>query len=127
MYGLRHIAEVGCDMVLEALAADVLEQLLQLGNLCHARATESGERIVSELARATVAANDAVAVIGGVPGIAHSSALDAAYAGTEGIVFADRAGDDLLEVHLDIFEEVFGQVGAVEADALVRMAVVVVV
>ena len=64
MNGLRNVAEVGGDVMLEAFTADVLEQLLQLGNLGHAGAAERGQRIVGELARAGLAANDAAAIVG---------------------------------------------------------------
>jgi hypothetical protein len=51
------VAEVGGHVVLEALAADVLEQLLQLRNLGHASAAESLKRIIGEFSRARVTAN----------------------------------------------------------------------
>ena len=40
MHGFRYVAEVSGDVVLEALAADVPEQFLQLGNLGHACAAD---------------------------------------------------------------------------------------
>ncbi len=103
------------------------EQLLQLRNLRHARAAEGFERIVGEAARARVAANHAAPIVGGVARKAHRARLHAAHAGAEGVFLAHRAGNDLLVIHPHIFEEVLGQVGAVEADALVGMAAVVVV
>jgi hypothetical protein len=124
---LDDIAEVGGYMMLESLAADVLQQLLQLGNLGHARAAEGGQRIVGELARSDIAADYTATIVGRVARIAHRAALDAAHAGAEGVFLAHGAGNDLLEVHLDFVEEVLGQVGAVEADALIGMAAVVVV
>src|ERR1039458_4614458 len=45
MNGLRYIAEVGGHVMLEAFAADVLEQLLELRNLRHACAAEGLHRI----------------------------------------------------------------------------------
>src|SRR5580658_3122398 len=44
-----HIAEVRGDVVLETFAADVLQQLLQLRNLCYTCAAKGVQRIVSEL------------------------------------------------------------------------------
>ncbi len=68
-----------------------------------------------------------VEVIGGEAREAHRASLHAAHAGAEGVLLAHRAGDDGLEVHDDVFKEVLRQIGAVEADALVRIAAVVVV
>src|SRR5208337_3271339 len=127
MYGLRNIAEVSGHMVLEALAADVLEQLLQLRNLGHARAAEGLQRIVGELSGAGISANHAAAIVSGVARKAHCAGLDAAHTGPKGVLLAHRAGNNLLVVHADILEEVLGQVGAVEADALVGMAAVIVI
>ena len=48
--------EVGGDVVLEAVLADVAQQLLHVGDLDHAGAAEGVERIVGEGALADVAA-----------------------------------------------------------------------
>ena len=40
---LRHIAEVGSYVVLECLTADVLQQLLELRNLCNTGAAETSQ------------------------------------------------------------------------------------
>ena len=53
--------------------------------------------------------------------------LDAAHAGAEGVLLADGSGDDGLKIHDDVAEEMLRQVGAVEADGLVRVVAVVVV
>jgi hypothetical protein len=53
-------------MVFETLAADVLEQLLQIRNLADASAAKGLQRIVGKGAVAGIAANDAVAIIGGI-------------------------------------------------------------
>ena len=114
-------------MVLEALLADVAQQLLQLRDVGDAGTAEGLQRIARELAFANVATNAAMEVVGGEAREAHRAGLHAAHAGAEGVLLADGAGDDGLEVHDDVFEEVLGQIGAVEADALVRIAAVVVV
>ena len=54
------VGEVGGDVVLEAVLADVAEQLLQARDFDHAGAAESFERIVGERALADVAADLAV-------------------------------------------------------------------
>src|ERR1035441_1527314 len=86
-------------MMLEAFAADEAQQLLQVGNLGNARAAEGLERIVGEAARACKAADDAVVVVGGIASITHYAGLDAAHAGSEGVLNAHGAGDDRLIVH----------------------------
>src|SRR5579863_4116032 len=101
--------------MLEAFLADILQQLLQLWNLGHACSAEGLEWVVSEAPGARVAANDAVAVIGGVASIGHGASLDLPDAGAECIFLAHRSGDDLLVIHAHVLEEVFGQVGAMEA------------
>src|SRR6185437_14035847 len=107
-------------MVLEAFSANVLQQLLQFRNLRHAGATEGFKWIVGEAPRPRVAADNSAPVVSGVARKAHRAGLHPAHAGTEGVRLADGAGDDLLVVHAYIFEEVLGEVGAMEADALVR-------
>src|SRR4051794_6914343 len=114
-------------MMLEASLADVSEQVLQLWYLDDARAAEGLQGIVGEVALADVAPHLAFAVISGEARIAHRRSLHTADAGAEGVLLTDGAGDDLLEVHADVLEEVLGQVAAVEADSLVRIAAVVVI
>ena len=108
--GLRDVAEVGRDMVLEALAANEFQQLLQLRNLGHAGATKCFERIDGELAGSSVAAHDAVPIVGGVTRIAHGAGLDAADAGAEGVLLTHGAGNDLLIIHADVGEKVLGKI-----------------
>src|SRR5579864_9676146 len=57
--GFGNITEVCRYVVLEAFAANVLEQLLQLRNVRYASAGECLQRIVGEFAGASVAANNA--------------------------------------------------------------------
>jgi len=128
MDGLGDVTEVGRHVVLEALAADVPEQLLQLWDFGHACAAKGLQRIVGEFPRAGVAANHAAAVVGRVAGVAHGAGLDTAHAGAEGVHLAHRAGNDRLVVHRrSLSEEVLGQIGAMETDAFVGMAAVVIV
>src|SRR5580765_5529915 len=55
--GRRNCRQVGGDVMLEALLADVVQQGLHLWNLDHARATESVQRIVRKPSLAHVAAH----------------------------------------------------------------------
>src|SRR5277367_2648725 len=52
VHGLRHVAEVRGHVMFEALATNILEQLLQLRYFRDACAAEGFERIVGEAARA---------------------------------------------------------------------------
>src|ERR1035437_7213024 len=99
MDGFRDIAEVGGNVVFEALAADVLQELLQMSNFRHAGAAESLQWIVGEPARAGVPANDAATIVSGITRKAHVAGLDAAHARSEGVQLAHRAGDDGLVIH----------------------------
>ena len=122
------VGEVGGDVVLEAVFADVAEEVLHVGDLDDAGAAEGVEGIVGEGALADVAADLAGEVVGGEAGEAHGAGFDGAVERAVGVLLADGAGDDLLEVHLYAFvEEVLGEVGAVEADGLVGVVAVVVV
>ena len=99
----------------------------RLRNLHHAGAAERRQRIVGELALADVAIDGAFQIVGGEAREAHRAGLHQAFAGAVGVLAADGAGDDLLEIHLDALEEVLRQVAAVEADGLVGIVAVVVV
>src|SRR5271167_169668 len=119
--------EICGDVVLEAVFADVAEEFLEMGDFYYAGAAEGFEGIVGEGAFAYVAGDFSGAIVGGEARETHGAAFDAADAGTEGVVFADGAGDDFLKVHADILEKMFRQVAAVEADGLVGIVGVVVV
>src|SRR6185503_10002003 len=127
MHCLRNVAEVRCNVVFEALAADMLQQLLQLRNLRHARAAECLQRIFREPSRARISAHDPAPVVRRITRIAHHARLYTSNASPERIQLAHRTRDDLLVVHLHVFEEVLRQVRAVEAHALVRVGSVVVI
>src|SRR5512146_2889996 len=90
--GFRRIAEVGGDVMLERLPANVLQQALQFRNLEDASSTEGLERIVGELAGAGVPANDATAIVSREAGIGHGAGLDAAHTGAERVQLAHCAG-----------------------------------
>lgn len=94
-------------MVFEALLADVAQKLLQIRDFDDASAAESFERIVGEASAADVAADSSVGIVGGKPRKTHGAGLDASHAGAKRIVLAYRARNDLLKIHLHIFEKMF--------------------
>ena len=98
-----------------------------MGDFYYTCAAERFEGIIGECAFADVAGNFPGEIVGGEAREAHRAALDAAYAGAEGVVLADGARDDFLKVHADILEKMFGQVAAVEADGFVGIVGVIVV
>src|SRR5277367_4258014 len=87
------------DVVFEAVFADVAEKFLEMGDFYYAGAAEGFEGIVGEGAFAHVAGNFSGEIVGGEARETHGAALDAAYAGAEGVVLANGAGDDFLKVH----------------------------
>src|SRR5215470_11181604 len=113
--------------MLVAVFADISQELLHFGNFHNTRAAESLQRVVGKFSLADVAAYDALAVDRRETREAHGAALYLADGGAEGVVLADRAGDDFLEVHAYLAEEVLGQIAAVEADGFVGIGPVVVV
>src|SRR5208283_3587838 len=93
----------------------------------HSGPAEGIQGIVGESAFADIAANPAGAIVGGKAREAHRARLHAADAGSEGVFAAHRPGDDFLEIHAHVLEEVLGKVAAMEADGLVGIVAVVVV
>src|SRR5208282_553557 len=127
MHHRRNTGKIRGDVVLEALLADVAQQLLQSRNLHHTRAAKGFQWIVCKAAAAGIAADFAVHVVGRKTRETHGARFYPADAGSERVFLADRAGDDFLKIHLYVFEEMLRQVAAVETDGLVRIASVVVV
>src|ERR1022692_407113 len=127
LHGARHGGHVGGYVMLEAVFADEAQQGLKVRNLHHAGAAEGSQRIVGELALADVAIDAAFQIVGGEAREAHRAGLHQALAGAVSVLAAHRAGDDLLEVHLDTLEEVLRQVAAMEAHGLVGIVAVVIV
>src|SRR5579871_2114597 len=111
----------------KAFTANVLQQLLKLRNLSYACPAEGLQWIVSEAPSAGISAHNASAIVGGVTRKAHRARLHTANASAEGVQLAHCASNDFLVIHLHIFEEVLGQVGAMEANAFVRMVAIIVV
>src|SRR5580704_1167495 len=114
-------------MVLKASLTNEVQQSLHVLDFNYTGAAEGVQRIVGESALAHVSPHLAGSIVGGEAGEAHLFRLDQTDAGSEGVLLAHGAGNDLLKVHLYRAEEMFGQVGTVEADRLVRIRSIVVV
>ena len=76
---------------------------------------------------AHIAPHRSLAIIGRESGETHGAGFDPAHAGSKGILLANRAGNDLLEIHPHILEEVLRQIAAVEAHRLVGIVSVIIV
>lgn len=119
--------EIRSDVVLETVFTNVTEKFLHLRDLDYPGAPKGFQGIVSERTRADVTTNSPQPVIGGKARIAHQAGFNAPHAGAEGIILANRARNDLLIVHLDITEEMFGQVATMEAHRLIRITAIVII
>src|SRR6185437_11576199 len=115
------------DVMLEALLADEVQQLLQAGNLHHACAAERGERIVRESPAADVAADASAAIVSRETRVRHRVRLYLAHDRAVRILPSHGAGYDRLIVHLHVFEKRLRQIAAVEAYGLVWIIPVLVV
>src|SRR5271154_1097315 len=119
--------KISGDVVLESVFADVTKEFLHPRDLHDSRTAKSFQRVVREVTNADVAADSAGAVVGGKACVAHGAGLNATNTSPESIVLSDGTGNDFLEVHFDVTEEMLGQVAAVEADVFVGIATVVIV
>src|ERR1700738_451164 len=97
--------EIRGHMVLESIFTDVAQKSLHSRNFYYSRAPKRFQRIIRKLACAYVATNSSGAVVRGKARVTHRPGLNASHAGSEGIVLADGACDDLLIVHLAVPEE----------------------
>src|SRR5271154_5765396 len=119
--------KISGDVVLESVFADVTKEFLHPRDLHDSRTAKSFQRVVREVTSTGVTANSAGAVVGGKACVAHGAGLNATNTSPESIVLSDGTGNDFLEVHFDVTEEMLGQVAAVEADGFVGIATVVIV
>src|SRR5207302_1989059 len=110
-----------------AVLTDVMQQGLEFGNPYYPNTAKRIQGVAGELPFADVTADGSGPVIGGEAGETHGAGLNSSHDSSEGIVLAHGAGDDLLEVHADVLEEVFGKIAAVEANGLVGIVAVIVV
>src|SRR5690348_11417149 len=90
----RDAREIGGDVVLEAVFANVVEQFLQSGNLDDACAAERFERIVGKSSAACITPNFTASIVGGKSREAHEAGFDAAHASAKRIFLAYRPGND---------------------------------
>src|SRR5271170_3654133 len=97
--------KISGDVVLESVFADVTKELLHPRDLDDSRTAKSFQGVVREVTGPDVTANSAGAVIGGKARVAHGAGFNATNTSAESIVLSDSAGNDLLEVHFDITEE----------------------
>src|SRR5712692_2172176 len=125
--GRGDLGEIRGNVMLESVLADVTQEFLQVGNANHAGAPESLERIVSEFPFSDVTTDFPLPIIRRKTYKAHRAGFHLADTGSKGIFLADRAGDDLLKIHANVFEEVLRQIAAVKANRLVRVIGVVVI
>ena len=123
----RDGGEIRGHMMLEAVRANKVQELLHFGDFDYPRAAESVQRIVGKLSFSHVTAHLALGIVGGETRKAHLFRLDESDARPKGVFFPYRASDDFLEVHLHGAEEGLGQVGAVKAHSLIRVRSVIIV
>src|SRR5271155_239927 len=119
--------KISGDVVLESVFADVTKELLHTRDLDDSRTAKRLQGVIREVTGADVTANSAGAVIGGKARVAHGAGFNATNTSAESIVLSDGTGNDLLEVHLHITEEMLGQVAAMEADGFVGITAIVIV
>jgi len=114
-------------MMLESVLADYLHQRLQVFDVRHTVSAECVQRVVGHLAFAHVRLNDAFLVVGGYSCECERTGRHASDARAERTLFAHRACNDLLVIHLDVAEYGLRQVAAVEQHAFVGIVAVVVI
>jgi len=125
--GSRDRGEIRGHMMLEAVRANKVQELLHFGDFDYSRAAESVQRIVGKLSFSHVTAHLALGIVGGETRKAHLFRLDESDARPKGVFFAYSASDDFLEVHPHGPEEVLRQVRAVKAHSLVGIVAIIIV
>src|ERR1051325_8669495 len=103
-------------MMLKSALADEPQQFLQSRDTHDPRSSKGFQRIVGKFALADVTGHLSLAVVGRKAREAHGAALHLAHASPKRIFLANCSGNNLLEVHADIAEEMLRQVAAVKAD-----------
>src|ERR1022692_814826 len=113
--------------MLKSLLADVMQQLLHLRNLHNSGAAKRLQRIVGESSFADVASDASKCVVSREARKAHGTGFHLSNTSPKGVLLPHRSGNDRLEVHLHVAEEVLGKIRAMEADGLVGIRPVIVV
>src|SRR6266700_3314187 len=98
----------------EPAFADITQKFLQMRNMHDAGAAKSLQRIVGERTFADITADLPFAIIRRNAGKTHRAGLHSSYACAKRIFLAYCPGNDLLEIHAHILEEMLGKIAAVE-------------
>src|SRR6266849_100292 len=107
--------------------ANKAKKFLQVGNVHDAGAAKSLERIIGEGSFADIAADFPFTIIRRDAGKAHRTGLDSSHARSKRVLLTHCSGDDLLEIHAYILEEMLRKIAAVKTDGLVGIIRVVVI
>src|SRR5260370_3585511 len=111
----------------EPAFTDIAEKLLQVRNVYDAGATKRIQRMVGEGSFADIAADFSFTIIRRDAGKAHRTGLDSSHARSKRVLLTHCSGDDLLEIHAYILEEMLRKIAAVKTDGLVGIIGVVVI
>src|SRR5260370_19369369 len=106
---------------------DITQKFLQMRNMHDAGAAKSLQRIVGERTFADIAADFSLAIIRRNAGKTHRAGLHSSYACAKRIFLAYCPGNDILEIHAHILDEMLGKIAAVETNGLVGVIRVVVI
>ena len=114
-------------VVLEAVAADVVEQPLELRHVGHRPGAEGVEPVVGESALADISPNPSLGVGRGHPAEGKRPRRRPAFERSVGVFHAERAAEDRRRGDADVGQEALRPVAAVKQRALVVVVAVVVV
>src|SRR5260370_23968334 len=103
----------------EPAFADITQKFLQMRNMHDASAAKSLQRIVGKRTFADIAANLSLAIIRRNARKTHRAGLHSPHAFAKRIFLAYCPGNDPLEIHAHILEEMLGKIAAVETNGLV--------
>src|SRR5216684_3349561 len=103
------------------------KKFLQVGNVHDTGAAKSLERIIGEGSFADIAADFSFTIIRRDAGKAHRTGFNSSHARSKRVLLTHCSGDDLLEIHAYILEEMLRKIAAVKTDGLVGIIGVVVI
>ncbi len=125
---IGHMAAADGDVMLKAIVANVVHQILKALHMAQRQAALGGDRIVAEIAFAYIALDLAVFIVGGDLGKGHGTGRNLGLARAEALVRADGGAQHVQVGNFDgLLEKALGEVGAVEADAAVAVVAPVVI
>ena len=125
--GSGHLGWGNGNMMLKPIAADVVKQVLQVGDPNNTIASKSGQRIVGKLTFSYIGSNNSVGIICAYPGEAKGARFDPTRDCSIGVFFSYSTGNNVLITHGGIFHEVPGEIAAVESYSFVKMIPIVVI